>query len=79
MSIFRRKRTRRDVVVQRAHDALAPTYWKVTCWYGRQLRGSLPPGAARWSAIAGGAGVTATLATVLRRRHARPAPEMPAR
>ena len=25
MSIFRRQRTRRDVVVQRAHDVLAPT------------------------------------------------------
>jgi hypothetical protein len=70
---FRRQRTRREALVDRAHDALAPTYWKATRWYCRQLRASLPPGAVRWSAIAGGAGVSAALGSVLLRRRTRPA------
>jgi len=69
---FRRRRTRRDAILHRAHNTLAPAYWRVTCWYGRQLRTAIPPGAVRWSAIAGGAGVSAALGSVLLRRHARP-------
>jgi hypothetical protein len=71
---FRRQQTRREAMVHRAHDALAPAYWRATRWYGRQLRTALPPGAVRWSAIAGGAGVTAALGTVALRRHNRAEP-----
>ena len=77
MSPFRRQRTRREVVAKRADDLLGRTYWRVTCWYGRQLRAALRPSAARWSAIAGGAGVTAALGTVVIRRHARAAAAPP--
>jgi hypothetical protein len=72
-SRFRRRRSRRELVAGRASDVLGRAYWRATCWYGRQLRSALPPNAVRWSAIAGGAGVTAALASAMRRRRARPA------
>jgi hypothetical protein len=71
---LRRRRSRREIVAHRAHDLLAPAYWRATRWYGRQLRSALPPKAGRWSAIAGGAGVTAALGTAILRRRARPEP-----
>ena len=73
LPLIHRGRSRRERAARRANDLLGSVYWRVTCWYGRQLRSALPPGAVRWSAIAGGAGVTAGLGTALLRRRARPA------
>jgi hypothetical protein len=72
--LFRRRRSRRAVAARRAHDMLGRAYWRATCWYGRQLKAALPRNAARWSAIAGGAGVKAALGTVMIKRRAREGP-----
>ena len=72
--LVRRRRSRREAVAKRVDDLLGRAYWRVTCWYGRQLRSALPRNAGRWSAIAGGAGVTAAVGAAMRRRRARAAP-----
>jgi hypothetical protein len=72
MRIWRRKRTRRDELRRRADDLVGQLSWSVMRWYGRQLRSEIPDGVVRWSAVAGGAGITAALATAVRRRRRHP-------
>jgi hypothetical protein len=72
MRIARRKRTRREELRRRADDLVGQYSWSATRWYVRQLRSEIPDGVVRWSAVAGGAGVTAALANAVRRRRRHP-------
>ena len=72
MRIRRRKRTRLEELRRRADDLVGQLSWSTTRWYGRQLRSEMPDHAVRWTAIAGGAGVTAALANAARRRRRQP-------
>ena len=72
MRIPRRKRTRREELRRRADDLVGQCWWSATRWYVRQLRSEIPDRIIRWSALAGGAGLTAALANAVRRRRRHP-------
>lgn len=67
---LRRRQTRRDELVQRTNDLFARVWWSATSWYGgRRLRGQTRRHLMLWSAIAGGAAVSAALGgSALRKR-----------
>jgi hypothetical protein len=65
---LRRPRTRREALMRRVDDVVGRVSWTLTRWYGRQIKGQLPPNTKRWSAIAGGAGITAGVAGLVHRR-----------
>ena len=74
MRHFHRKRSRREELRRGVDDLIGRASWSTMRWYGRQLRSEVPPGVVRWSAIAGGVGVTAAMGgSALRwRRRQRP-------
>jgi hypothetical protein len=72
MRIARPKRTRREELRRRADDLVGQLSWSATRWYGPQLRSEIPDGVVRWSAIAAGAGITASVANAVRRRRRHP-------
>jgi hypothetical protein len=65
---LRRARTRREALMRRIDDLTGHLSWVLTRWYGRQIKSQLPPNTWRWSALAGGAGVTAGVAGLIHRR-----------
>ena len=73
MRIPKRTRSRREKLRRRADDVVGRLSWGAMRWYGRELRSAIPDGVVRWSAVAGGAGITTAAAgTALRRKRRHP-------